>query len=214
MNLEEAERAIAGNWASLAPEVRPSAQRNPDGTLKPFDLKREFEALPQDRCGLSLLNSVDDHGQLALARILISGHLLWRGDHPIAQGAEKVDFLADEAHEVTPLLQGIADLLDRVAVDGELKWAVGQTQSVFGKSFAPSGLTAGQHVMALDRVHGPAPCASGVPAPSMDAASTGRRTVRATCRTPAAPSGCLGPRDGGPEGSRAAAAQQPERRPA
>jgi len=153
MTLDETKRAIAGNWASLAPEVRPGAQRNPDGTPKPFYLKREFKALPDDRFELTLVNSVDAYGQVPLARILIRGHMLWRGDHPIAQGAQKVDFVADEAYEVTPLLQGFADLLNRVAVDGYVKWEVGQSQSVLGKTFGPFGLTAGKNFMEYDLVY-------------------------------------------------------------
>jgi hypothetical protein len=153
MTFDETKRAIAGSWVSLASEVRPSAQKNADGTLKPFYLKREFKALPQDRFELSLVNSVDAYGQVPLARILIKGHMLWRGDHPIAPGAQKIDFVADEAYEVTPLLQGFADALNPVAVDGYVKWEVKQSQSVFGKAFAPFGLTAGQNFMEFDLVY-------------------------------------------------------------
>jgi len=153
MTLDETKRAIAGNWASLATEVRPSAQKNADGTLKPFYLKREFKALPEDRFELSLVNSADAYGQVPLARILIRGHMLWRGDHSIAQGAQKVDFVADEAYEVTPLLQGFADMLNRVAADGYAKWEVGHAQSGFGKTFAPFGLTADKHFMEFDLVY-------------------------------------------------------------
>ena len=32
--------AMLGNWESIAPEVRPSASKNADGSLKPFYLKR------------------------------------------------------------------------------------------------------------------------------------------------------------------------------
>lgn len=88
-----------------------------------------------------------------LARILIKGHMLWRGAHPIAAGAQKVDFVADEAYEVTPLIQGFADLLNQVASQGYAKWELNGTQSVFGKSFAPFGLAAGRHFMEYDLVH-------------------------------------------------------------
>jgi hypothetical protein len=74
-----------------------SASRNPDGTSKPFYLTREFRALPDDRFELTVINSVDPYGRTPLARIVIEGHMLWRGDHPIAIGAQKVDFIADEA---------------------------------------------------------------------------------------------------------------------
>jgi hypothetical protein len=79
--------------------------------------------------------------------------MLWRGDHPIAAGAQKVDFVADEAYEVTPLLPPFADLLNKVAAQGYAKWEVGQPQSVFGKSFAPFGLTEGKNFMEYELVY-------------------------------------------------------------
>jgi hypothetical protein len=44
--------------------------------------------------------------------------MLWQGSHPIAAGAQKVDFVADESYEVTPLAQGFADVLNKVASAG------------------------------------------------------------------------------------------------
>jgi hypothetical protein len=45
MTLEDTKRILVGEWVSLAPEVRPSATRNPGGTLKAFYLSREFKYL-------------------------------------------------------------------------------------------------------------------------------------------------------------------------
>jgi hypothetical protein len=153
MTLEEAKEALIGDWASLAPEVRPSAGKNADGTLKPFYLTRAFKALPGDRFELAIVNSADAHGAVPLARIFIRGHMLWRGPHAVADGAQKVDFVADEAYEVTPLLQGFADLLNKVASTGYEPWTVGSAQSIFGKSFAPFGLAAGKNFMEFDLVY-------------------------------------------------------------
>ncbi len=153
MTLEQTRQAIAGRWTSLATELRPSAQKNADGTLKPFYLQRAFTALPGDRFELSITNFADASGKLPLAKIVIRGHMLWRGDHPVAAGAQKVDFVADEAYEVTPLLQGFTDVLNQIAAQGYAKWEVGQTQSVFGKSFAPFGLAAGKNFMEYDLVY-------------------------------------------------------------
>ena len=107
--------AMLGNWESIAPEVRPSASKNADGSLKPFYLKRAFKYLPSDRFELEIVNSADPYGAVPLARIKIGGHMLWQGPHPIAPGAQKVDFVADESYEVTPLAQGFADVLNKVA---------------------------------------------------------------------------------------------------
>ncbi len=153
MSLQETKTTILGEWVSIAPEIRPSALKNADGTLKPFYLKRVFKALPDDRFELTITNSADPYGKAPLAKIFIRGHMAWRGEHPIALGAQKVDFTADDAYEATPLLQGFADVLNQVAGQGYAKWEVGGTQSVFGKAFVPFGLVAGRHFMEYDLVY-------------------------------------------------------------
>ena len=142
---------MLGNWESIAPEVRPS--KNADGSLKPFYLKRSFKYLPSDRFELEIVNSADPYGAVPLARIKIGGHMLWRGSHPVASGAQKVDFIADESYEVTPLAQGFADVLNKVASAGYVPWVVNAPQSIFGKSFAPFALKEGTNFMEYDLVY-------------------------------------------------------------
>lgn len=150
-DVTEIKQALLGNWESIAPEVRPS--KNPDGSLKPFYLKRTFKYLPSDRFELEVLNSADPYGTVPLARIRIGGHMLWQGPHPIASGAQKVDFVADESYEVTPLAQGFADVLNKVASAGYAPWAVNAPQSIFGKGFIPFGLKEGTNFMEYDLVY-------------------------------------------------------------
>ena len=145
--------AMLGNWESIAPEVRPSASKNADGSLKPFYLKRAFKYLPSDRFELDIVNSADPYGAVPLARIRIGGHMLWQGSHPIAPGAQKVGFVADESYEVTPLAQGFADVLNKIASAGYAPWAVNTPQSIFGKSFAPFALKEGTNFMEYDLVY-------------------------------------------------------------
>jgi hypothetical protein len=145
--------AMLGEWGSIAPEARPSASKNADGSLKPFYLKRAFKYLPSDRFELEIVNSADPYGAVPLARIKIGGHMLWQGPHPIAPGAQKVDFVADESYEVTPLVQGFADILNKVASAGYAPWAVNSPQSVFGKAFAPFALKEGTNFMEYDLVY-------------------------------------------------------------
>lgn len=150
MDLQQVRKSLTGDWVSLAPEIRPSANKNTDGSLKPFYLKREFKSLEGDVFELTVVNSADPYGTAPLARIFIRGHMLWRGAHPIADGAQKVDFVADEAYEVTPMHPGFADLLNKVAAQGYDKWEVNKPQSIFGKSFVPFGLAAGKDFMEYD----------------------------------------------------------------
>jgi hypothetical protein len=153
MTVDKIKSSLVGNWESIAPEIRPSASKNPDGTLKPFFLKREFKYHAGDSFELGIVNFADPNGAVPIARIVIRGHMFWRGPHPIATGAQKVDFVADEAYEVTPLVQGFADLLNKVANTGYNKWQVGETQSVFGKTFVPFGLSEGKNFMEFDLVY-------------------------------------------------------------
>lgn len=143
--------AMLGNWESIAPEVRPS--KNADGSLKPFYLKRTFKYLPSDRYELEIANFADPYGAVPLARIKIGGHMLWRDSHPIASGAQKVDFVADESYEVAPLAQGLADVLNKVASTGYVPWMVNTPQSIFGKSIAPFVLKEGTNFMEYDLVY-------------------------------------------------------------
>ena len=150
-DVAKVKQALLGNWESIAPEIRPS--KNPDGSMKPFYLKRAFKYLPADRFELDVVNSADAYGAVPLARIKIIGHMTWQGAHPIASGAQKVNFTADEAYEVTPLVQGFADVLNKVASAGYAPWAVNAPQSIFGKSFVPFGLKEGTNFMEYDLVY-------------------------------------------------------------
>ncbi|OWQ90682.1 hypothetical protein CDN99_10850 [Roseateles aquatilis] len=147
------QQALIGEWTSLAPEIRPSALKNADGTLKPFYLSRHFKYADGDRFELAIRNFADPQGRVEIARLLIKGHIDWVGDHPIAPGAKKVNFTADEAYDVTPLLPPFVDLLNQVAAAGYAPWQAGQTQSVLRKAFAPFGLAEGQLFMEYDLIH-------------------------------------------------------------
>ena len=153
MTVDQTKTALVGAWGSIAPEIRPGASKNPDGTLKPFYLTRSFKYTADDRFELTIVNSADPYGSVPIAKIFLKGHVIWRGAHPIGLGANKVDFVADEAYEVTPFLQGFADLLNKVAATGFTKWEVNGTQSIFGKSFVPFGLVEGKNFMEFDLMY-------------------------------------------------------------
>ncbi|MFT3705999.1 MAG: hypothetical protein QM802_26770 [Agriterribacter sp.] len=143
MTLENLKQQASGNWASIAPEVRPSAAKNADGTLKPFYLIRKFSLLQDDTFELTVTNFADPVGKIPLTKMFIKGHMEWKGEHAIAPGAQKVDFTADIEYTVTPLAQGFADVLNKYT-QGFNEWKVGETQSILKKVFPPFGLTEGQ----------------------------------------------------------------------
>jgi hypothetical protein len=180
-DIAKIKQAMLGNWESIAPEIRPS--KNPDGSLKPFYLKRTFKYQPSDRFELEVVNSADPYGAVPLARIKIGGHMLWQGSHPIAPGAQKVDFVADETYEVTPLAQGFADILNKIASAGYAPWAVNSPQSIFGKAFVPFGLKEGTNFMEYDLVYLGGDLLFWGGAISMAAASIRNRIVRLICRS-------------------------------
>ncbi|WP_338873862.1 hypothetical protein WBJ53_31645 [Spirosoma sp. SC4-14] len=145
MTIEQIKEMIAGGeWISIAPEVRPSSSRNEDGSAKPFYLSRRFTYQSNDTFTLEIINFADAYGKVPLARLLIKGHVEWQGDHPVATGAQKVDFIADEAYDVTPLHPGFVGILNQFASADFDRWELTSTQSILGKAFAPFGLTEGQ----------------------------------------------------------------------
>src|SRR5258706_12789294 len=78
MNTEQIKEFMqGGEWLSLAPELRPSAIKNADGSLKPFYLTRAFKYAANDAFELAIVNSADAYGKIPLARILIKGHIAW-----------------------------------------------------------------------------------------------------------------------------------------
>lgn len=153
MTLAETKEKMTGDWKSITPEIRPSAQKNEDGTLKPFYLSRRFKYNADGTFELEITNFADAFGKLALAKLLIKGHAEFQGEHEIAAGAQKVDFTADIAYEVTPLHPGFLDLLNKLAVNGFEKWELNGTQSIFKKAFLPFGLAEGQVFKEFDLVY-------------------------------------------------------------
>jgi hypothetical protein len=152
MTTDQLKNTSIGHWESITVEVRPSNNKNADGTLKPFYLRRDFTLLLEDRFELAVTNYADPFGKTPLAKMFIKGHIQWRGEHPIAAGAQKVDFAADEEYTVTPLLQGFADILNQYT-KGFDEWKVAEPQSIFKKAFAPFGLAEGELFKEYDLIY-------------------------------------------------------------
>jgi hypothetical protein len=153
MSVEQIQQSISGEWKSIAPEIRPSIAKNADGTMKPFFLSRVFKYSAGDKFELDVINFADAYGKVPLVKVVLKGNIAWQGEHPIAAGAQKVKFTADEAYEVTPLIQGFADAMNQLASKGYKKWEINSTQSIMGKAFAPFGLAEGQIFSEYDLIY-------------------------------------------------------------
>jgi len=153
MTIEQIKQFIsATQWESIAPEIRPSSIKNQDGSIKPFYLSRIFSYSLDDVFELTVINSADAYGKIPLAKLFIKGHIEWKGAHPIADGAQKVDFIADKTYDVTPLLQPFADAMNQFT-KGFDRWEVNQAQSIMKKSFPPFGLAEGEVFSECDLIY-------------------------------------------------------------
>src|ERR1700722_2762028 len=143
MNAEQVKKLSSGKWESIAPELRPGNSKNPDGSLKPFYLTRKFTLKDDDTFELLVTNLADPYAKIPIAKMLIKGHMEWKGAHPIAEGAQKVDFTADIEYTVTPVIQAFTDILNKFT-KGFNEWKTGETQNILKKAFPPFGLAEGQ----------------------------------------------------------------------
>jgi len=95
MTTEQVKQLSVGEWVSIAPEVRPSLSKNVDGSMKPFYLTRDFTYSADGKFILQMINSADAYGKIPLAKIVLRGHTVWQGEHPIAPGAQKIDYIVN-----------------------------------------------------------------------------------------------------------------------
>jgi hypothetical protein len=154
MTVEQIKQFIQeGEWVSIATELRPSISKSATGTIQPFYCSRAFKYTPGDKFECTVINYADPNGKVPLVKIVIKGHNLWQGEHPIAEGAQKVDYVADEAYEVTPLHQGFADAVNKAPSVGLNKWEVNVMQDVKGKAFPAFGLSEGQIYIDYDLIY-------------------------------------------------------------
>ena len=153
MNIQEIKHSLSGEWISIAPEIRPSSLKNEDGSIKPFYLSRVFKYLPEDKFELNIISYADAYGKVPVTKMLLKGHIIWQGDHPIVANAQKVKFIADEQYEVTPLVPGFADILNKVAVNGYNTWELNKAQSILKKSFPPFNLAENQIFAEYDLIY-------------------------------------------------------------
>jgi hypothetical protein len=142
-----------GEWVSITPEVRPSQNKTATGDIAPFYCSRVFKYSGNDQFECTVINYADPNGKVPLVKIEIKGHIVFQGEHPLAEGAYKVDYVADTSYQVTPLLQGFADAVNKVPSTDLNKWEVNVPQNLLGKSFLPFGLTTGETYIDYDLIY-------------------------------------------------------------
>ncbi len=153
MTAEQTKQFIQSReWVSIVIELRPSKDRA-TGNIKPFYLWRTFKFSPGDKFECTVINYADAGGKVPLVKIVIKGHNVWHGEHPIAKGAYNVDYVADEAYEITPLHQGFADAINQAPLNSLNKWEVNVVQDIKAKAFPAFGLTEGQIYVDYDLVY-------------------------------------------------------------
>lgn len=154
MTLEQTKQFIqGGEWVSIAPELRPSITKSTAGDINPFYCTRVFTYSPEDRFECTIVNYLDPTAKTPLVKFVIKGHLQWQGEHPVAPGAQKVDYVADEGYEVTPLHAGWVDAVNRVPADGLNKWELNRMQDLKGKAFPAFGLTVAKIYVDYDLIY-------------------------------------------------------------
>jgi hypothetical protein len=154
MTPEQIKQVIqSGQWVSITTELRPSTNKSATGEIQPFYCSRTFTYSPDDRFACTVINYADANGKVPLVKIVIKGHNAWQGAHPIAQGAYNLDYIADEAYEVTPLHQGFAGAANTFPGNGFNKWEVNVMQDVKGKAFPLFSLVEGQIYVDYDLIY-------------------------------------------------------------
>ena len=86
---------------------------------------------------LRIDNYADPNGKYLVMRIYRTGHVAWKGPHPIAPGAQKVDFTADLKYNIMPVAPVFTEGLNIIAAEGFDKWETGREQSILWKAFKP-----------------------------------------------------------------------------
>ena len=140
-------------WISIATELRPVKDRTGSGQVLPFYVWRSFTFSPGDKFECTIINYADAGAKTPLVKIVIKGRNEWQGQHPIADGAQSVDYIADEAYEIMPLHQGWADSINRAPGTGLNKWEVNVMQDIKAKAFPAFGLAEGQIYIDYDLIY-------------------------------------------------------------
>lgn len=151
--LEVQDFVFGGQWKSLSVELRPFEDRTGSGKIESFYVKRLFEYYQDNKFMGEITSFADPFGQMPLVKFVFKGHTKWGRPHAIAEGAFEIDYVLDEAFEVTPLHPMFADNLNQAPIEGLQPFEVHVMQDIKGKAFPLFGIVKGQIVIDYDLIY-------------------------------------------------------------
>ena len=151
--LEEVKKYTLGEWESISVELRPTEDRTGSGKINPTYLKRYFQYLEGDKFVGTITMYGDNYGQLPLFAFEFKGNLVWGEEHPIAEGAWKIDYVLNEGFGVTPLNDEAAAMLNQALPEGMTPFATDQKQDILKKTFPMFNMQEGQIVSDFDLIY-------------------------------------------------------------
>ena len=151
--LEEVKQYALGEWESISVELRPTEDRTGSGNIQPTFLKRNFKYLTDDRFVGTITMFGDNYGQLPLFEFEFKGALVWGKEHPIADGAWKIDYVLNEGFGVTPLNEQAAAMLNQGLPEGMSPFVNGEQKDILKKAFPMFHIVEGQVVSDYDLIY-------------------------------------------------------------
>ncbi|MFN8673802.1 MAG: hypothetical protein U0457_17200 [Candidatus Sericytochromatia bacterium] len=154
MNLNELKNFIkGGEWISITTELRPQEDRTGSGKIAPFYVSRNFQYFDNEKFKGTIISYADPTAKLPLVKFEFLGHLEWKGEHEVAKGAQKIDYVLDEGFKVTPLNKMFSDMLNKFTVEGLNKWEENKTQDILMKEFPLFNIKKGEIVKDHDLIY-------------------------------------------------------------
>lgn len=152
-SLEEVQSYAVGEWESISVELRPTEDRTNSGIIQPTYLRRHFNYLSKDKFIGTITLFADNYGQLPLMEFEFKGDLEWGEEHPIADGAWKIDYILNGGFGVTPLNPQAAEMLNQALPEGMSPFENNVKKDILGKAFPMFHIVEGQIVSDYDLIY-------------------------------------------------------------
>jgi len=116
-------------------------------------LKRNFKYLSKDKFIGTITMFGDNYGQMPLMEFEFKGELKWDEEHPIADGAWKIDYVLNEGFAVTPLQEQSAQMLNAGLPEGMAAFEANVKKDILGKAFPMFHIAEDQIVSDYDLIY-------------------------------------------------------------